>query len=468
MSKTYPFLKRDKRQNRSQRLSTFTLLFSLFSILFSIFQSGCVVADAEYTKLPPGPWRAALQIQAQYVTPNPKGKPLPEKLDMTYADVQPGEIPFNFEVIYDNDSTFHIDIINGTERITVPSEDIGFGRTKHRAVDTIFIDFPVYDSYVTGSFVGNTISGQWVVKNRENYSIPFIATQGKNYRFTSIRKEPKTDLTGKWACSFGLDGDAPWPAVGEFIQTGNELRGTFLTETGDYRFLEGTVQDDNFFLSCFDGAHAFLFEGKINEDGSLNGAFYSGKHYRTTWSGKKDESASLKSPDELTFLKEGFDGVSFSFANPDGKMISLDNPEYEGKAKIVQILGTWCPNCRDETEFLVDYLKRKQPQDLAVIALAFEKHKDREKANAAIRRYKDKFGMDYEMVLAGPSNKREAAEALPMLNHILSYPTMIFLDKNNQVKRIHTGFAGPATSHFDDFVKEFDSFVAELTAGDQI
>lgn len=428
----------------------------------TLLLSGCVVPDSEYLKLPPGVWRAVLQIETQVITPNPKGKPLPEKENIKFEDVQPGEIPFNFEVVYDNDSTFHIEIINGEERIMVPSEDIAFGRSKDQARDTVRIDFPIYGSFIRGAFAGNTIAGEYVATTRENYAIPFIATQGKMHRFATVRTEPAADLTGRWAVTFGLDEEEPYPAIGEFKQNGNELTGTFLTETGDYRYLEGTVQGNKFYLSVFDGAHAFLFEGKIMADEQLVGAFYSGKHYRTTWEGIRDENATLTNPNELTYLNEGYDRFNFAFANPDGEMISLDNPEYEGKAKIVQILGTWCPNCKDETEFLVDFLEKNKNPDLAVIALAFEKHKDPAKANEAIRTYKKKLGIGYEMVLAGLADKKAAAEALPMLNHIMSYPTMIFLDKNNQVKRIHTGFAGPATSQFEDFKKDFETFVSEL------
>ncbi len=435
----------------------------LFFVLATLIFSGCVVVDGTYPALPPGIWRASLKIDPEFVSLNPKGKPLPDKVNMQYEDVEPGVLPFNFEVIYDNDTTFHIEIINGEERINVPKDHITFGRSKDRARDTIRIDFPVFDSHISGSFAGGVIDGNWIVRNRDNYAIPFVAKQGKPYRFTPLKKEPATDLTGEWAVTFGLNEEEPYPAIGVFKQVGNHLTGTFKTETGDYRFLEGTVQEDKFWLSVFDGAHAFLFEGKILNDNELTGAFYSGKHYVTTWEGKRDANASLPSPDSLTYLLPGFESVNFSFENPDGKIISLDNPEYQGKAKIIQILGTWCPNCRDETSFLVDYFSKNKMEDVAVIALAFEKHKDREKANNAIRTYKEKFGMNYEMVLAGPSNKKEAAKALPMLNHILSYPTMIFLDRENQVKRIHTGFYGPATEEFQEFKVDFDKFVKDLT-----
>ncbi len=444
---------------KSDTMNKLSVLIFLIAIITA---SGCIVTDNTYSALPPGPWRAVLKLEPDFITPNPKGQPLPDKVDMKFADVNEDELPFNFEVIYDNDSTFHIEIINGEERIVVPAADIQFGRSKNRARDTIRIDFPIYDSYITGSFAGNIIEGSWVVTTRENYAIPFTATQGKDYRFTPLRKEPALDLSGKWACTFGLDEEEPYPAIAEFKQEGNRLTGTFQTETGDYRFLEGTVQEDKFYLSVFDGSHAFLFKGKILPDSTLTGAFFSGKHYQTTWEGHRDDSFKLASPDSLTYLLPGYDKLAFSFENPDGKVISPENPEYEGKVKVVQIMGTWCPNCRDETEFLIDYLKQKNPENMAVIALAFEKYNEPEKANNAIRTYKKHFGMNYEIVHAGSYKKEEAAKALPMLNRVLSYPTMIFLDKNNRVRKIHTGFYGPATSEYVSFTKEFDTFVTSL------
>ncbi|MDV7401472.1 hypothetical protein RZS08_59185, partial [Arthrospira platensis SPKY1] len=100
-------------------------------------------------------------------------------------------------------------------------------------------------------YENDVLGGEWVVNYKENYRIPFVAHFGQGYRFTQLRKTPDMDLSGKWEVNFGLDTDAPYPAVGEFRQEGNQLYGTFLTETGDYRFLEGTVQADKFYLSCF-------------------------------------------------------------------------------------------------------------------------------------------------------------------------------------------------------------------------
>ncbi len=432
-----------------------------FVILCSI--PACLVVDNQFTGLAPGIWRGVLEIEPKFISSNPKGQPLPEKMNIQFEEVADGELPFQFEVIYENDNDFYINVINGEERIKVDQSDIKVGIDRQTGKDTVWIDFPIYESYIKGIFEGGLIDGEWVVKNRKNYSIPFKGHHSQDYRFTNLRKKPKLDMTGKWEVYFG-EGEDTDAAIGEFVQEGNELRGTFLTETGDYRFLEGTVQANKFYLSCFDGSHAFLFEGKINEDETLIGTFRSGKHYKTTWTGKRNPNVQLTDPNKLTFLKDGYDSIEFSFPNEKGQIVSLKDERYKNKAKIVQILGTWCPNCRDETNFLVDYLKNNPDKNIEIIALAFEKYRDPKKAKNAIQIYKNKFKMPYEMLLAGYSNKKEAAESLPMLNHILSYPTMIFLDKNDKVRKIHTGFAGPATSQYEAFAKEFEEFVAELVA----
>jgi len=103
--------------------------------------------------------------------------------------------------------------------------------------------------------------------------------------------------------------------------------------------------------------------------------------------------------------------------------------------------------------------------NLEVIALGFERHKDKTKAMNALRTYKEKFGMTYDLLYAGPSDKKEAAKSLPMLNQIISYPTLIFIDQNDQVRKIHTGFSGPATDQYQDFITEFELTLNEMLEG---
>ncbi len=418
----------------------------------------CFTIPNKFTGLAPGYWRATLDISSNLLKnqdANVKNVPL------NFEETSAFTLPFVFEVIYENETDFYIEIINGEERIKV--EDIQIGLNRATGKDTFLINFPIYESYIKGLFEERVMAGDWVVTTRKNYKIPFVAKFGKNYRFTQLRKTPIADISGKWEVVFTEEDGATFPGLGEFKQNGNHLTGTFRTETGDYRYLEGTVQHDKVYLSVFDGAHSFLFEAKLLDENVMLGSFRSGKHYRATWEAKRNADYELIDPNELTFLKEGQDKISFAFENPVGKMISLENEAYRGKAKIVQILGTWCPNCRDETNFLVDYFSEHPDSDIEIISLAFEKHRDKTKANAAISRYKKRLRIPWEIVVAGYSNKKEAAQALPMLNHILSYPTLIFLDKNDQVQKIHTGFNGPATSKYDAFVEEFEATIASLS-----
>lgn len=439
-------------------------LAALLIVAIMLLQhTGCIVVENEFSALPPGPWRGVLELEPNLVTPNPDGEPLPEKLNLEFEEVTNGELPFNFEVTYTNDTDFYIELINGDERFRV--DDITIGLDRATAKDTIVINFPVYDSRIEAIYEEDIMEGEWIVNNRgEDYRIPFKGYHGKGHRFTTLRKTPKMDLSGKWAVTFGVEGEESdqYPAVAELEQDGNALTGTFMTETGDYRFLEGSVQADKVYLSCFDGAHAFMFEARIREDGSLLGSFRSGKHFQTLWTAKKDPEATLSDPDSLTGLKTGYSTLEFAFPTPSGETLRFPDARYEGKVVIVQLLGTWCPNCRDETEFLKAYLENHPQADLEVIGLAFERHEDPEKAMEAIRRFKDHLNPGYDIALAGPADKSAAAAALPMLSEVIAYPTMIILNKKGEVERIHTGFNGPATSAYADFRKDFNTFIASL------
>ncbi len=426
--------------------------------------TACTFVQERYPALPPGPYRAVLELEDNVIVPNPKGAPIAGKVDLEFEEVTEGLLPFNFTVVYETDTTFRIEIRNGEEIITVPPKDIQYGRDQRAGRDTIRIDFPVYDSHISAYHEEKVIEGVWVEHHREGVRIPFKAYFGKDHRFTALRKEPLADVSGTWAVTFGAQDEEAYPGIAEFTQNGNHLTGTFRTETGDYRYLEGTVQGNKLYLSVFDGSHAFLFEALIRPDGTLSGTFRSGRHYVTNWVARRDPAFSLRSPDALTQMREAVP-LDFSFPTVEGDTISLSDPTYAGRPKLISIMGTWCPNCRDEAEFLKKYLAENDTQDLAVLSLAFERYgADDERSRAAIRRYQENMGVPWPVLLAGSSDKAAAGEALPMLDKIISFPTLLFVDRNNIVRRIHTGYNGPATSKFAEFEQSFAASVADLLA----
>ena len=114
---------------------------------------------------------------------------------------------------------------------------------------------------------------------------------------------------------------------------------------------------------------------------------------------------------------------------------------------IVQIIGSWCPNCMDETRFMAQLYREYHQKGLEIIALCYESA-DYESSVKAMKRFKEGTGAPYTFLYAGEASKRKAALTLPMLNRIVSYPTAIFIDRHGEVRKIFTGFSGPGTGEY--------------------
>lgn len=373
-------------------------------------------------------------------------------------EVQDGELlPFIFKVNENSTMT----IYNAEERIEVDEIVING--------DSIRIQTPVFEGYFSGRFLekGNSISGSFIKPSLDRV-VPFKMVYGDSLRFRESEKKPTTEVTGSWETVFSPSSNEDrYIAKGIFKQAGSIVTGTFRTTTGDYRYLEGRMVEHTMKLSTFDGAHAFLFSATVT-DSTMEGHFYSGNHFKEPFTAKRNDNYTLPDAKDLTFLKEGYDRIEFSFPDEEGKMVSLDDEEYKDKVVLVQILGSWCPNCIEESTFYRDYLKDNPDGDVKIVGLAFEYAKTEEKALQSIKRLKDRLELPYPVLLAqygAGADKKKAAEKLPMLNHVLSYPTTIYIDKKGVVRRIHTGYNGTATGEKStEFKKDFEEFVGELIA----
>jgi thiol-disulfide isomerase/thioredoxin len=368
-------------------------------------------------------------------------------------EVQDNEtLPFLFEVT----SATTLKIFNAEE--VIDAENISYKN------DSVFINMSVYEGYIAAKLEGGVLKGSFIKESLERV-VPFKAEKSQE-RF-SIQKEASQNVTGNWEAVFSPKvAEDRYIAKGIFTQTDSKVTGTFRTTTGDYRYLEGVMDGNQMKLSAFDGAHAFLFTATV-KDSSMQGMFYSGNHWKEPFTANRNEAYELPSSNSLTFLKEGYDTVEFSFPDETGKMVSLSDERFKDKVVLVQIMGTWCPNCLDESAYYSEFYKNNKEKDIEIVALAFEYAKTEEKAYRNIKRLKAKTGIDYPILLAqvGTSSKLKANEKLPMLNHVLSYPTTIFIDKKGVVRKIHTGFNGPATgSKYIEFIAEFDGFVKGLLA----
>ena len=344
---------------------------------------------------------------------------------------------------------------NGRERVPVP--DI-----RHEG-KTWTLHFTTFNNTLVLEEDGDGFSGSLtLVKRGYEQVMDLVAEPDPGYRFTD-NASPADDLTGRWEVTFMEDDGTESFAVGEFDQQGGLITGTFLTALGDYRYLAGEVDGRVMRLSTFDGAHAFVFQATVQEDGTLAGDFWSGTQWHESWVAKRNFNARLPDANQLTYLKDGFEKLEFSFPGLDGTTVSMDDEKFQGKVVLVNLAGTWCPNCGDEAEFLSGVYRQHHERGLEMVTLLYEHFTDFETAARLGSAFRNKYDIRSDLLVAGSSDKALAAETLPMLNHVLAFPTLIFIDKSGEVRRIHTGFSGPGTGqHFDDFKIDFFPFLEGL------
>lgn len=117
----------------------------------------------------------------------------------------------------------------------------------------------------------------------------------------------------------------------------------------------------------------------------------------------------------------------------------------------------------DKTRFMADWYRKNKEQDIAIIGLAFEQKDDVDYARRRVQRMIDRFDVGYDFLIACTSDKEAAARPLPMLNHVMSFPATLFIDKRGQVRKIQPGFSGPGTGkYYSRYVEEFNLLMKKL------
>ena len=362
-------------------------------------------------------------------------------------------IPFFFDVSTNSNGTYSFSIVNGEEIIEIQNHKF--------KDDSLYIELPVFDSefhiQVLDSY---NICGKWYnYAKSKDYNIPLVGFKTAEDRFQFKGLKKSVNFNGKYEVTFSSDD--PWKAIGLFNQKKNRITGTFLTETGDFRFLEGNAYGDEIYLSCFDGSHAFVFTGKL-EDDTIRGDFYSGNHYHTDWKGFLNKDYELRNPDSITKQKEESQ-ISFELPDLDSIIYSFPAAQKEAKVTIIQIMGSWCPNCMDETKFYKELYEKYKDQGLEIVAIAFETPKDFQSKARMLKKLKNHFDIQYKILVGGDASKKIASDIFPSLNSIISFPTSIFVDKENKVRRIHTGFNGPGTNkHYKEYVQKTYKLIEDL------
>lgn len=220
---------------------------------------GCTDTKESTNTLKTGKWRGELHPQGQ-------------------------DLPFEFEIEQQHDK-YIVYLINVEERLKLDSITV--------SVDSIKMSLHIFDADLVARIYPDSMVGYWSKNFADDYKIPFTATFGDAPRFKANREQPPQNFSGKYAATFVHNQTDTVEAIGIFEQQGTSVTGTFLTPTGDYRYLKGIADGSQLKLSTFDGEHAFLFVATMQADSTLAGQFWSGKTWHEPWTAYKDENAKM-------------------------------------------------------------------------------------------------------------------------------------------------------------------------------
>jgi thiol-disulfide isomerase/thioredoxin len=350
------------------------------------------------------------------------------------------------------------EIVNGAERIPI---EIKWGKDS-----TFKSSLPLFNTYFEGKKEKGILTGEWVDPTRAgDYRIPFQIVNNKVREFDTKVHIP---IHVKYKIVFE---DDTVPAILDMAAIREEfvVYGTVLTETGDYRYLQGEPFENNcFYLSAFDGTHLFYLAGQLI-DNKIEGVFMSGKHYMAKFKGEADANFELREADELTWMKNPKDVLKLKLDADAKTERSFGEKDWKGKLTLVQIMGTWCPNCTDESRFVKSMYEKYSAQGLQVVPVSFERGTDKKVSFTRINSQAKQMALPYPVYLGSgaDSPQKAAAMVFSQLNHVMSFPTLILIGKDGLVKKVWTGFYGPGTGvHYREHTAEIEDALLRLLRKD--
>jgi thiol-disulfide isomerase/thioredoxin len=277
-------------------------------------------------------------------------------------------------------------------------------------------------------------------------------------------------------------------------QHGADVEASILRIDGDTGAYSGTYRDGRWVLSHFDGQRPGVLEISANADGTLavighNEAIYSailggGDKDKDASKGYGDESrAAVLTPHYVAYRQElaqakglpepdGFlshtrarnasEKFTFNFPDADGRPVSQDDPRFKGKVVLAIVTGTWCPNCHDEAQYLVQLDRKYRDKGLAIVALDFEEPEE-QGSLVRERAFVKQYGVQYTYLIAGAP--AQMWEKVPQLTNLNTWPATLFIGRDGTVRAVHSGFASPASGDYNRQLKEeFTTTIERLLA----
>lgn len=233
-----------------------------------------------------------------------------------------------------------------------------------------------------------------------------------------------------------------------FQMAGDRLTGTILRIDGDFGTLAGPVKGKQATLTHFDLVRATHVQMEIDGQGQLTGVIDG----RTKFTGVR-EGASMPDPSAVTKVSDPEVPFQFFAKDLEGRPVTLADDRFKGKAVLITVMGSWCPNCHDEAPFLAELDKKYGPREFEVVALAFEYTGDPAVDVPQVQAFNRRHNVPYLTLLAGSTDDGQVQKALPQLVNFSAFPTSMIVDRAHRIVAIHAGFAGPATGNLHTELK---------------
>ena len=330
------------------------------------------------------------------------------------------------------------------------------------AGNLLTLKFAQYAVTLQASINNSTLKGTYS-KDNGAFSYPIELKRGE----TEDRPSASVpQIGGVWTIpTESAKGEHAWRLV--VHQTGSNVAATILRVDGDTGTLAGTYRNGKFVLSHFQDVRPAVLEITLGSDGSLALSLF-GPHVGagpgqqsvslTAW--RPSEEKKLPTPDDFsqhTSLKDPSEPFRFSFPDLNGKLVSNSDAQFKDKVVLVNITGSWCPNCHDEAPFLADLYRKYHAQGLEIVALDFEEA-EQAKTLHRLHVFIQKYGIGYTYLLAGDPS--EVREKIPQAVHLNAWPTSFFVGRDGRVHAVETGFPSAGSSEF--FKQAKATYVANI------
>jgi thiol-disulfide isomerase/thioredoxin len=352
------------------------------------------------------------------------------------------DVPFRFEIACAGPQCSKPagSFFNGDDKVTSTSGQFRNGQLE--------LSFDEYGTKLQAAFKNGALEGQYD-RGTRGAPYPFRAT-----RFSAIEvgDQDIPSIAGLWNIQVkSSKGESAWQLI--VRQAGAEASAAILRIDGDTGTLTGSYKNGRFVLSHFSGARPLRLELTPSPDGTLS-VVQNRDQPLTAIRADQALAKGLPQPSDpsrFTSVKDPTEPLRFSFPDLDGKIVSNTDPRFQGKVVIVAIGGSWCPNCHDETPFLVELDKKYKARGLEIVELSFEEAAQL-KNPVRVRAFMKKYGVEYTVLL--PGEPKELNEKIPQGVNLNSFPTTFFLGRDGRVRSAHAGFPGKAAGKFHEEAKE--------------